>query len=56
MIEDDGFRVEGITPPETALEFLIAELTINAQGGSMTLDSSNGQETVIVLDIPAAPG
>ena len=55
LIEDDGFRIEGISPPETALEFLIAEAIIKAQGGSMTLDSTDGQETVIVIDLPAAP-
>ena len=55
LIEDDGFRIEGVTPPETALEFLIAEAIIKAQGGSMTIDSTDGQETVIVVDLPAAP-
>lgn len=56
ILEDDGFRVEGITPPETALEFLIAEAIVNAQSGSMTLDSTGGHETVIVVDLPAAQG
>ena len=55
ILEDDGFRIEGITPTETALEFLIAEMIIKGQGGTMTLDSTDGQETVIVIDLPAVP-
>ncbi len=54
ILVDDGFRVDGITPAETTLELLIAEAIVDAQGGSMTLDTSGGQETVIVVDLPAA--
>lgn len=56
LLADDGFRIEGITPQETSLEFLIVEAILNAQGGSMTLDNTDAQETVVVVDLPAAPG
>lgn len=54
LLADDNFRIEGITPSETSLEFLIAEAIIKAQGGTMTLDATDAQETVIVVDLPAA--
>lgn len=54
LLADDNFRIEGITPSETSLEFLIAEAIIKAQGGSMTLDATDAQETVIVVDLPSA--
>ncbi len=56
ILADDGIPIEGITPQETSLEFLIVEAIVGAQGGSMTVDNTDGQETVIVVDLPAAPG
>ena len=56
ILAEDGFPIEGITPQETSLEFLIVEAIVGAQGGSMTVDDTDGQETVIVVDLPAAPG
>jgi len=56
ILSEDGFRIEGITPQETSLEFLIVEAIIGAQGGSITIDDTDGQETVIVVDLPAADG
>jgi len=55
LLGDDNFRIEGVSPTETALEFLIAEAIVKAQGGAMTLDTTDGQETVIVIDLPAPP-
>jgi signal transduction histidine kinase len=54
ILTDDGFSIDGITPQETSLEFLIVEAIVGAQGGSMTVDSTDGQETVVVIDLPAA--
>jgi hypothetical protein len=42
-----------VSPAANALEFVIAELLIRAQGGSLALDTSDRNETVIVLDLPA---
>jgi DNA-binding NtrC family response regulator len=42
-----------VSPAANALEFAIAELLIRAQGGSLALDTSDPNETVIVLDLPA---
>jgi signal transduction histidine kinase len=56
ILAEDGFPIEGTTPQETSLEFLIVEAIVGAQGGSMTVDNTDGQETVIVVDLPAAPG
>ncbi len=38
---------------ERSLEFVIAELVIRAQGGHFALTSTEGKETVIVVDLPA---
>ena len=46
--------VEGVTPAENALEFVIAEAVIRAQRGSLTVDGGDA-ETVVVVDLPA-PG
>ena len=54
LLQDDGFRIEGITQSETSLDFLIAEAIVRAQGGAMTIDTTDAQETVIVIDLPAA--
>ncbi len=45
---------EGLSPAETSLEYLICESIIRAQGGAMTIDTTSAQETVIVVDLPAA--
>jgi DNA-binding NtrC family response regulator len=41
------------SPAANALEFAIAELLIRSQGGTLALDTSDLNETVIVLDLPA---
>jgi DNA-binding NtrC family response regulator len=46
--------VEGVAPAENALEYVIAEAVIRAQGGSIAVDSGDA-ETVVVVDLPA-PG
>jgi len=38
-----------------SLEFLIAEIAIRAQGGSLTIANTEGEETVLVIDLPS-PG
>lgn len=54
LLQDEGFRIEGVSQAETALEFLIAEAIVRLQGGAMTIDTTDAQETVIVIDLPAA--
>jgi len=46
-------RVPGTSPAENALEYAIAAAIIRAQGGSFTVDPGEGNETVLLLDIPA---
>jgi DNA-binding NtrC family response regulator len=46
--------VEGVAPAENALEFVIAEAVIRAQGGDLAVDAGE-TETVVVVDLPA-PG
>jgi hypothetical protein len=36
------------------LEFVMAEAIVQALGGSITLDRSDAQESVIVIDLPGA--
>jgi signal transduction histidine kinase len=43
----------GLSTAENALELAITETIVRAQGGAFTIDASDRQETVIVLDLPA---
>ena len=38
---------------ENALEFVLAELLVRAQSGTLTVAAPESGETVIVLDLPA---
>jgi two-component system response regulator PilR (NtrC family) len=38
---------------EGSLELMIAEIVLRAQGGSLSVTSTDGEETVIVIDLPA---
>jgi len=44
---------EVVSREDTALSLLVAETLIRAQGGSLTIDSTDSQESVIVVDLPA---
>jgi DNA-binding NtrC family response regulator len=46
-------QLADVSPAANALEFAIADLLVRAQGGSLTLDTSDRNETVVVLDLPA---
>ena len=46
-------RVPGTSPAENALEYAIAAAVIRAQGGTFTIDPGEGNETVLLIDIPA---
>jgi DNA-binding NtrC family response regulator len=48
-----GLRVPGTSAAENALEYAIAAAVIRAQGGTFTIDPGKGNETVLLLDIPA---
>ena len=43
----------GGTTPEESLELLIAEIVVRAQGGTLGVTSTDGEETVILIDLPA---
>jgi DNA-binding NtrC family response regulator len=45
--------VAGVSAAENALELSIAEIIVRAHGGALAIDTSDGEETVIVLDLPA---
>ena len=47
--------VPGISPAENALEFVVAEAVARAQGGALAIQAGEGDETVLVLDLPAPP-
>ena len=40
---------------ELALDIVLAELAVRAQGGSLRIDATDAEETVIAVDLPAAP-
>jgi DNA-binding NtrC family response regulator len=45
----------GVSPAENALEFVVAEAVIRAHNGAVAVQSGEGDETVLVLDLPAQP-
>ena len=45
--------VIGVSSADHALELAIAETVVRAHGGALAVDTSDGEETVIVLDLPA---
>jgi signal transduction histidine kinase len=48
-----GPHVPGTSAAENALEYAIAAAVIRAQGGTFAIDPGEGNETVLLLDIPA---
>jgi signal transduction histidine kinase len=46
-------RVPGLSPAENSLALVLAELVVHAQQGSFTLDQGQGDETLVVLELPA---
>jgi signal transduction histidine kinase len=46
-------EVEGISLAETALELVLADAVVRSQGGTMTASTTEGRETVILIDLPA---
>jgi DNA-binding NtrC family response regulator len=57
LMEPEGFRLgagaRSRAGNETTLDYVIAERMIRAQGGTLTLDTTDAQETVVVIDLPA---
>ncbi len=50
---DRAATVDGTSASDTALEFVVAEAVIRAQGGTLTVDDTEGHETIVVIDLPA---
>ena len=48
-----GFAREDLSLRETVLEYAVAEGIVRAQHGTMTVDNTDAQETLIVIDLPA---
>ena len=42
-----------LAPAANALSFALADIVVRAQGGSLTLDTGDRNETVLVLDLPS---
>jgi DNA-binding NtrC family response regulator len=51
--ETTAAPVPGVSPAENALEFVVAEAVARAQGGALAIQAGEGDETVLVLDLPA---
>jgi len=43
----------GLTPATRSLDLVLAEVALHAQGATLTLDTSDGSETVILVDLPS---
>jgi DNA-binding NtrC family response regulator len=48
-----GFAPEDLSLRETVLEYAVAEAIVRAQDGTMTVDNTDAQETLVVIDLPA---
>jgi hypothetical protein len=46
-------RVPGVSPVENSLALVLAELVVRAQQGSFTVSEGQGEETLIVIELPA---
>ena len=46
-------RVPGVSPIENSLALVLAELVVRAQQGSFTISEGQGEETLIVIELPA---
>lgn len=49
-------RIADVSTAENALPFAIAEAIVRSQTGAFAINVAENDETVILLDIPAAPG
>jgi K+-sensing histidine kinase KdpD len=43
----------GVSIAETSLDLMIAEIIVRAQGGDFAVAATDGEETLIVVDLPA---
>ena len=43
----------GVSLAETSLDLMIAEIIVRAQGGDFAVAATDGEETLIVVDLPA---
>ena len=46
-------RVPGVSPVENSLALVLAEIVVRAQQGSFTVSEAQGDETLVVLELPA---
>jgi signal transduction histidine kinase len=46
-------EVKGVSLSETALELVLADAIVRAQGGTMTASTADSRETVLLIDLPA---
>ena len=49
----DAALGEDLSLRYTSIEIVLAELVIGSQGGTLTVDTTDAEETVILLDLPA---
>lgn len=50
---DRAPMVEGVSQAEASVQFALAEAVVRGQGGTLTLDTSDPAESVVVIDLPA---
>jgi DNA-binding NtrC family response regulator len=53
MGAEDAAAGEDLSLRNTSIEIVLAELLIGSQGGTLTVDTTDAEETVILLDLPA---
>jgi hypothetical protein len=50
-----GTAAPGVSLAETSLDLMIAEIIVRSQGGDFAVAATDGEETLIVADLPAPP-
>jgi signal transduction histidine kinase len=50
-----GTSAPGVSLAETSLDLMIAEIIVRSQGGDFAVAATDGEETLIVADLPAPP-
>jgi DNA-binding NtrC family response regulator len=51
LVGDHIGQLEELSPAANALEYVLAQTVVEATGGSLTIDSTDAQETLILVDL-----
>jgi len=52
LARDGGADLEELAPSANVLEYVLAQTVVESSGGSLTIDATDAQETLILVDLP----